>query len=171
MEKLRILFLCTGNSCRSQMAESIVNSLYLDRFQGFSAGSKPDLTKYPETKGVHPMAIRILEDSRMRTEGLHSKSWDQYIKQREDIQFAFTLCDNAKSDIAEFCPVFPGQPMTAHWGLPDPALATGTDEEIYKAFKDAFATVRRRIDLMANLPFQTLKKHALQQQIEEIGQS
>lgn len=171
MGKLSILFLCTGNSCRSQMAESIVNSLFADRFVAHSAGSKPDLTKFPETKGVHPMALRILNDNKMKTDGLSSKSWESFIQQKEQIHFVFTLCGNALDDMAEACPVFPGQPVSAHWGLDDPALAKGTDAEVYRVFQNAYSLLRRRIELLANLPLATLKEQALQKKIEEIGQS
>lgn len=171
MERFNILFLCTGNSCRSQMAEGIVNTLHRDRFVGFSAGSKPEPGKFPDTLGVHPMALRVMEENRMFTQGLHSKNWDQFINQKESIHFAFTLCDNAQTDMAELCPVFPGQPMTAHWGLPDPALATGTEEQVRKVFNEAFFLLKRRLDLLANLPFASLKEHALQKSIEEIGKT
>ncbi|MCE9598758.1 MAG: arsenate reductase ArsC [Spirochaetia bacterium] len=171
MGKLSILFLCTGNSCRSQMAESIVNTSFSDMFIAYSAGSKPDLSKFPQTKGVHPMALRILEDNRMKTGGLASKSWDPFIQQKENVNFVFTLCGNALDDMAEACPIFPGQPVTAHWGLDDPALATGTDEQVYKVFQEAFALLKRRIDLLANLPLTKLKEQALQQKIDEIGRT
>ena len=171
MEKISILFLCTGNSCRSQMAESIVNSMFFDRFTGYSAGSKPDLSKFPQTHGVHPMALRVLRENGMQTEGLTSKSWDTFIEQKERIHFAFTLCGNAVSDMAEACPVFPGQPMTAHWGLEDPALATGTEEKIHRVFQEAYFLIRRRLELLYNLPFETLKEQALRAKLEEIGRS
>ncbi|MBL8019104.1 MAG: arsenate reductase ArsC [Leptospirales bacterium] len=169
MEKLTILFLCTGNSCRSQMAEAVVKTLHQDRFIGYSAGSEPDLGKFPETKGVHPMALRVLQENRIWTEGLYSKSWDQFIQQKERIDFAFTLCDNAQTEMLEVCPVFPGQPMTAHWGLPDPALATGSDEVVRKVFQDAFFLLKRRLDLLASLPFASLQQNALQNRVDEIG--
>lgn len=117
------------------------------------------------------MALRILEDNRMKTGGLASKSWDPFIQQKENVNFVFTLCGNALDDMAEACPIFPGQPVTAHWGLDDPALATGTDEQVYKVFQEAFALLKRRIDLLANLPLTKLKEQALQQKIDEIGRT
>ncbi|MBL8022172.1 MAG: arsenate reductase ArsC [Leptospirales bacterium] len=151
------------------MAESIVNSMFGHRFVGYSAGSKPDLSKFVDTKGVHPMALRILRDNGMKTDGLASKNWEPFIKQKDQIDFIFTLCGNALDDMAEACPVFPGKPATAHWGLDDPALARGTDEEVYRIFQEAFLVLRKRIELLASLPLENLKDQALQKKIEEIG--
>jgi len=153
------------------MAESIVNTLYGNNFNGYSAGSKPSLDKFPETAGVHPMALRVLADNRMRVDGLHSKNWDEFIKNKDRIDFAFTLCGNALNDMAEACPVFPGQPITAHWGLEDPALATGSDEQVYRVFQDAFLLIRRRIDLFTNLPFEKIMQQSLKEKLKEIGNS
>ncbi len=171
MEKYNILFLCTGNSCRSQMAEAITNTMFSAKFQAFSAGSRPEPEKYPETRGVHPRALKTLTKNNIRTEGLHSKSWEPFIKSSENIHFVFTLCGDALKDIDEACPVFPGQPLSAHWGLKDPAKATGTEEQIERAFQEAFFVIRRRIELFANLPVHQLEKHALQKELDSIGKS
>jgi arsenate reductase len=130
----RILFLCTGNSCRSQMAQVIMNRLGKGRFEAFSAGSKP-------AGYVHPLAIKTLEDAHLPTEGLRSKSWEEFEGQAFD--FVITVCDRAK----ESCPVWPGRPITAHWGFEDPADATGTDEQKERVFRRVFTEIQTRISL------------------------
>jgi arsenate reductase len=160
--KLNILFLCTGNSARSIMGEAAVNNLGISsgKFQGFSAGSHP--------KGqVHPLTLELLKRSKISTEGLRSKSWDEFAAPgAPHMDFVFTVCDQAAG---EQCPYWPGQPMTAHWGVPDPAAATGTPEEKLHAFATAFQILRRRIELFASLPFDKLDKLRLQEKLKEIG--
>lgn len=155
-----VLFLCTGNSARSILGECILNRLGRGRFNAFSAGSMP--------KGeVHPAALRLLSKTNYEVDGLRSKSWDEFATpDAPPLDFVFTVCDNAA---AEVCPVWPGQPMTAHWGLPDPAEATGTDAEIALAFADTYRVLHNRIDIFVNLPMSSPSKIALQQRLEEIG--
>jgi arsenate reductase len=157
-----ILFLCTGNSARSILAESIANQKYGRRFRAFSAGSHP-------AGHVNPHAIALLERLGVAIEGLRSKSWDEFAApDAPALHFVFTVCDNAASEV---CPVWPGQPMTAHWGVPDPAAVQGTDAVIAQAFRDAYVVLERRIDLFANLPLAAVGKLALKQQLQDIGQS
>ena len=135
----RILFLCTGNSCRSQMAQAILNRLGKGRFEAFSAGSKP-------TGQVHPLAIETLQDAKLPTQGLRSKSCEEF--QEQTFDFVITVCDRAK----ETCPVWPGQPVTAHWGFEDPAEATGTDEEKRRVFRRVFTEIQARIEAFLAKP-------------------
>lgn len=155
-----VLFLCTGNSARSILGESIVNRLGGDRFKGFSAGSHP--------KGkVHPYAIDLLGSLGYPTSELYSKSWDVFaVAGAPDMDFIFTVCDDAAG---EACPVWPGQPMTAHWGIPDPATVEGSEIEKRAAFRAAFAALENRIRLFISLPFESLDRMALQQQLDAIG--
>jgi arsenate reductase len=157
-----VLFLCTGNSARSIMAEAAINHSAIagGRFRGFSAGSHP--------KGsVHPMAIEVLRQNRMPTEGLRSKSWEVFTRtDAPRLDFVFTVCDAAA---AETCPIWHGQPMTAHWGVPDPAAVEGTAEQQWRAFRDAFLVLRRRIELFASLPFDKLSGLALHERLKQIG--
>ena len=157
-----VLFLCTGNSARSILAEAALNHLAIGRgrFRAFSAGSHP--------KGeVNPLALELLENQHLSTEGLRSKSWDEFAQPgAPKLDFVFTVCDQAAQ---EQCPYWPGQPMTAHWGLPDPAAVDGTMEEKRKAFRDAFLALKRRIDLFACLPFDKLTRLALEEQLHHIG--
>ena len=159
-----VLFLCTGNSARSIMAEAILNSLpgARGRFVAHSAGSFP--------KGqVHPLAIETLEESRLPSEGSRSKSWDEFSKPgAPHMHFVLTVCDQAA---AEVCPVWPGQPATAHWGVPDPAAVEGSDDERRRAFRDAFLALRRRIELFVSLPIESLEAVALKEQLDRIGRS
>jgi protein-tyrosine-phosphatase len=157
-----ILFLCTGNSARSILAEAIANNYSTGRarFRAYSAGS------IPKTQ-PHAMALELLRKNHISTEGLRSKSWDEFEKPgAPKLDFVFTVCDQAA---AEPCPVWPGQPMTAHWGIPDPAAVEGTDDEKRRAFFEAFVALRRRIELLANLPIGSLDKLALQARVREIG--
>lgn len=158
---LNVLFLCTGNSARSIMAEAILRHKGRPRFRAFSAGSHP--------KGkVHPAALRQLGIARLPVEGLYSKGWEEFAKLESPyLHFVFTVCDNAASEV---CPVWPGQPMTAHWGVPDPALVEGSAEAVERAFRDAFMMLDRRISLFLCLPLASLNKMALQKRLEEIGQ-
>jgi arsenate reductase len=156
-----VLFLCTGNSARSILAEAIVNQLGAGRFKGFSAGSQP--------KGqVHPLALDLLEGLGLPSTGMYSKSWDVFAAAgAPHMDFVFTVCDNAAG---EACPVWPGQPMTAHWGVPDPAAVEGSEIERRAAFQAAFAALENRIRLFISLPFASLDRLALQQRLEAIGQ-
>jgi len=155
-----VLFLCTGNSARSIMAEAILNKIGGGRFRAYSAGSQP--------KGaVHPETIRLLQGLDYDTSGFRSKSWSEFTKPRAPVfDFVFTVCDNAA---AETCPVWPGQPMTAHWGVPDPAEATGTEAEIALAFKDTYRMLNQRIGVFVALPIRSLDHLTLQNKLKEIG--
>jgi arsenate reductase (thioredoxin) len=156
----RVLFLCTGNSARSIMAEAILNRVGAGKFRAFSAGSQP--------KGqVHPQTLRLLASLGYDTSGARSKSWDEFTAPGAPrFDFVFTVCDNAA---AETCPLWPGQPMTAHWGIPDPALATGTPAEVALAFKDAYRMLDRRIGIFIALPLRSLARLTLQHKLDEIG--
>jgi protein-tyrosine-phosphatase len=159
---LNVLFLCTANSARSILAESILNATAPDRFRAFSAGSHPG-------GKVNPFAIELLEKNRYPTEGLRSKAWDEFATPGASaLDFVFTVCDNAAGEV---CPVWPGQPVSAHWGIPDPAAAAGSDDDKRKAFLDAFLMLQRRIQLFASLPFAKIDKLSLQQRLREIGKS
>lgn len=157
-----VLFLCTGNSARSIIAECILNQLGQGRFRAFSAGSHP--------KGqVHPFAIDLLNRLNFVTDGLRSKSWDEFAAPgAPSLDFVFTLCDEAA---AEECPAWPGQPMTAHWGLPDPAAAEGNEAEKRLAFADALRMLNNRISIFVSLPMKSLDKLSLQRRLDEIGQT
>ncbi len=157
-----VLFLCTGNSARSIMAEAIMRRKGGASFTAYSAGSHP-------TGSVNPRAIEQIERAGLSTTDLRSKSWDEFSKpDSPHLHFVFTVCDKAAS---EMCPLWPGQPMTAHWGVPDPVSVKGTEDEIDRAFSDAFATLDRRISLFLCLPIETLGTFALQRKINEIGKS
>jgi arsenate reductase len=155
-----VLFLCTGNSARSILAESLVNHWGQGRFVGYSAGSAP--------KGkVHPIALSLLEKMKMPVEGMRSKSWDEFEKpEAPKLDFVFTVCDNAA---AEACPVWPGQPMTAHWGVEDPAAVEGSDADKWLAFRLAFRELESRIKIFTSLPLESLDRVKLQQRLREIG--
>jgi arsenate reductase len=155
-----VLFLCTGNSARSIMAEALLNHKGHGRFTAYSAGSHPSGTPRPE-------ALAQLEKAGISTEGLRSKSWEEFAKpDAPKMDFIFTVCDNAA---AEVCPVWPGHPMTAHWGIPDPAAVKGTPEEIARAFNDAFTLLDRRINLLLALPLSELDLLAKEQELKQIG--
>ena len=159
-EHFNVLFLCTGNSARSIMAEAIMNRKGQGKFTAYSAGSHP-------SGAVRPEAIKQLETARLPTEGLRSKSWDEFTKpDAPKLDFVFTVCDNAAKEV---CPFWPGQPMTAHWGVPDPAAVQGTPEEIAKAFRDAFFMLDRRISLFSSLPLASLDSLAIKKEIDNIG--
>jgi len=164
VQPFNVLFLCTGNSARSILAEGIMNHLppAAGKFRAYSAGSHP--------KGdVNPFALELLEQQRIPTSDLRSKSWEEFARpDAPAMDFVFTVCDDAA---AEVCPTWPGQPMTAHWGLPDPAAMTGSDEEKRKAFLSAFVLLRRRIELFASLPMDKLGGLALREQLTRIGQT
>ncbi|MGO9339586.1 MAG: arsenate reductase ArsC [Terracidiphilus sp.] len=155
-----VLFLCTGNSARSILAEAILNHKSNGAFTAYSAGSHP-------SGMVRQEALKQLEMAGLETGGLRSKSWDEFANpDAPKMDFVFTVCDNAAN---EACPFWPGQPMTAHWGIPDPAAVQGTPEEIERAFRDAFTILDRRIGLFLALPFSTLEQFAIQREIEKIG--
>ena len=155
-----VLFLCTGNSARSIMAEAIMNRKGRPNFIAYSAGSHASGT-------VRPEALRQLELARLPTDGLRSKNWDEFAKpDAPRMDFVFTVCDNAASEV---CPVWPGQPMTAHWGVPDPAAVAGTAEQIERAFREAFVILERRISLLLCLPLASLDSLAIKKEITNIG--
>ena len=156
-----VLFLCTGNSARSILAEAILNKIGTGKFQAFSAGSQP--------KGrVHPETLRLLQSLGYDMAALRSKSWDEFAKPgAPPLDFVFTVCDNAAG---ETCPVWPGQPMTAHWGVPDPVAAQGSPAEVALAFKDAYRMLSQRIDVFAALPIRSLDRLSLQAKLRDIGQ-
>ncbi len=159
-ETWNVLFLCTGNSARSIMAEAYMNSLPAKRFKAYSAGSHPGGT-------VNPHAIDVLRTAGVSVEGLRSKSWDEFaIPGAPHMDFVFTVCDNAAGEV---CPIWPGQPMTAHWPFSDPAAFEGSDTEKRAFFLDVFRQIRARIDIFTNLPLRSLDKLALQRRINELG--
>ena len=155
-----VLFLCTGNSARSIQAESLVNHWGGGRFRGYSAGSHPRGT-------VHPITLELLEKLNLPTAGLRSKSWDEFATPgAPPLDFVFTVCDNAA---AETCPVWPGQPMSAHWGVPDPAAVEGAEADRWIAFRAAFKTLENRIRIFTSLPLASLDRIRLQDQLDAIG--
>ena len=157
-----VLFLCTGNSARSVMAEAILQRSGGGKFNAFSAGSQP--------KGeVHPETIALLRRLNYDVTGFRSKSWDEFAKpDSPPLDFVFTVCDNAAGEV---CPIWPGQPMTAHWGVPDPAVATGTPIEVARAFANAYGALHNRIEVFVNLPFEGLDRLSLQARLDSIGRS
>jgi arsenate reductase (thioredoxin) len=155
-----VLFLCTGNSARSIMAEAIMNHKGAPYFTAYSAGSHP-------SGSVRAEALKQLEASHLPTAGLRSKSWDEFARPGAPaMNFVFTVCDNAANEV---CPVWPGQPMTAHWGIPDPAAVNGTEEQVRNAFREAFLLLDRRISLFLNLPLSTMDRLALKKELDDIG--
>jgi protein-tyrosine-phosphatase len=161
-KRFNVLFLCTGNSARSIMAEAILNREGRGNFRAFSAGSQP--------KGaVHPFTLDLLRKLNFDVSGFRSKNWSEFAGAgAEPLDFVFTVCDNAAG---EACPFWPGQPMTAHWGVPDPAAATGSEAEVRLAFADAFRMLSNRISIFVNLPLRSLDRLSLQRQLDSIGQS
>lgn len=159
---LNVLFLCTGNSARSILAEAYLNSAGRGRFTAYSAGSHP-------AGKVNPLALELLEKNRVPTGGLRSKSWDEFARPgAPKIDFVVTVCDNAAG---EACPLWPGQPITAHWGVADPAAASGTDAERRKAFLRAFTELSTRINLLLALPVDSLDRGALKNRLDQIGRA
>jgi arsenate reductase len=159
--RYNVLFLCTGNSARSIMAEAILNQKGKPNFAAYSAGSHA-------TGRINPNALKQLQLARLPSENLRSKDWNEFSKPAApEMNFVFTVCDNAAQEV---CPVWPGQPMTAHWGVPDPAAVTGTPQQIERAFRDAFVALDRRISLFLSLPLASLDKLALKREIDRIGQ-
>ncbi len=157
-----VLFLCTGNSARSILAEALINHWGRGKFQGFSAGSHP--------KGaVHPITLELLEQVRFPTKGLRSKSWDEFaVPAGPPLDFVFTVCDNAAGEV---CPYWPGQPMTAHWGVRDPAAVEGSDTEKWIAFRSAFKVLESRIKIFTSLPIASLERVKLQARLDAIGRT
>jgi arsenate reductase len=160
MPHYNVMFLCTGNSARSIMAETIMNRKGREHFTAYSAGSHP-------TGQVRPEALKQIEKAGLSTANARSKSWDEFSKpDSPPLHFVFTVCDNAAREV---CPLWPGQPLTAHWGIPDPAAVSGTTEEVERAFSQAFASLDRRISLFLSLPIATLDAFALQRELDSIG--
>ena len=156
-----VLFLCTGNSARSIMGEAILSGKGRPLFKAYSAGSHPSGV-------VRPEALKLIGLARLPMEGLRSKNWEEFAKPgAPKMNFVFTVCDNAAREV---CPIWPGQPMTAHWGVPDPAAVQGTPEQIERAFRDAFLILDRRINLFLSLPLSSLDKLALKKAIDRIGE-
>ena len=157
-----VLFLCTGNSARSILAEALINHWGRGKFHGFSAGSHP--------KGaLHPIALELLKRARLPTEGLRSKSWDEFAAPAgPPLDFVFTVCDNAAGEV---CPYWPGQPMTAHWGVPDPAAVENSETEKWVAFRSAFHVLENRIKIFSSLPIAALDRVKLQAQLNAIGKT
>lgn len=155
-----VLFLCTGNSARSIMAEAILNHKGKSSFKAFSAGSRP-------AGIVRPEALREIELARLPNPGFRSKSWDEFAKPgAPELHFVFTVCDHAASEV---CPIWPGQPMSAHWGIADPAAVKGSEQEVARAFREAFVLLDRRISLFLALPLATLDRLAIKREIDSIG--
>ncbi len=160
MKPYHVLFLCTGNSARSILAEAYLRSAGRGRFKAYSAGSHP-------AGKVNPFALELLAKKRIGTAGLRSKSWDEFaIAGAPRLDFVFTVCDSAAGEV---CPIWPGQPMTAHWGIQDPAAVQGADEEKRKAFLKAFTELTTRVNLLLSLPIEKLERAALKKKLEEIG--
>ena len=160
MPHYNVLFLCTGNSARSILAEAILNEKGKPHFAAYSAGSHP-------TGRVNPGALKMLETAKLPATGWRSKSWDEFAKpDAPKMDFIFTVCDNAANEI---CPVWPGHPMTAHWGIPDPAAVAGTPEQIERAFREAFIALERRIGLFLSLPLSSLDSLSIKKEITKIG--
>jgi arsenate reductase len=155
-----VLFICTGNSARSILAEGLLNSMGKGRFKGYSAGSHP--------KGlVHPLALLELRKTQIPTDGFRSKSWEEFAgPDAPPMDFVFTVCDQAAGEV---CPIWPGQPMSAHWGMPDPAAVQGPDDVRQQAFRDAAVALRRRLELLMALPLQSLDSLAIHRKVQEIG--
>jgi arsenate reductase len=157
-----VLFLCTGNSARSILGEALLNAMGQGRFVAHSAGSHP-------AGRVNPFALEMLAKNRISTEGLRSKGWEEFAAPGAPaLDFVFTVCDSAA---AEACPVWPGQPLSAHWGIPDPAAVEGDEESKRKAFLEAFVVLQRRISLLVNLPLRSLDRLSLQKQLSDIGKT
>ena len=159
---LNVLFLCTGNSARSIMAEAIINRVGMGKFKGYSAGSMP-------SGKVHPMALQLLNKLNYDTSNARSKSWEEFAAPgAPELDFVFTVCDNAANEV---CPIWPGQPMSAHWGLPDPVAVEGTEVERTLAFADTYRMLNNRISIFTSLPLTELDKISLQRRLDDIGKT
>ena len=159
---INVLIVCTGNSARSILAESLINHWGRGKFRGYSAGSQPRGT-------VHPVALELLRQMKMPTEGLRSKSWDEFARPgAPEFDFIFTVCDNAAN---ETCPAYPGQAMRAHWGVADPALETGSQTDQWLAFREAFRELESRVRIFTSLPLESLDRASLQKRLDDIGKS
>jgi len=159
---INVLIVCTGNSARSILAESLINHWGRGRFRGYSAGSQPRGT-------VHPVALELLRQMKMPTAGLRSKSWDEFARPgAPEFDFIFTVCDNAAN---ETCPAYPGQALRAHWGVADPALETGSQTDQWLAFREAFRELESRVRIFTSLPLESLDRARLQQRLDDIGKS
>jgi arsenate reductase len=159
---VNVLFLCTGNSARSILSEAYLNAAGKGRFVAYSAGSHP-------AGRVNPFALELLKKNRLETQGLRSKSWDEFAKpDAPKLDFVFTVCDNAAGEV---CPVWPGQPVTAHWGIPDPAAVEGSDDAKRWAFQQAFVALSTRINLLLALPVGKLDRHKLKSELDRIGET
>jgi len=159
-EHYNVLFLCTGNSARSIMAEAILNFKGKPRFTAYSAGSHP-------SGKVRPEALQRLQAAHVPIDGLRSKSWDEFASPNAPkMDFVFTVCDNAAKEV---CPIWPGQPLTTHWGVPDPAGVQGSPQEIERTFREAFSILERRIELLVSLPLASLDRLAIKKEVDEIG--
>lgn len=159
-KKYNVLFLCTGNSARSILGEAITNHYFGDKFVAYSAGSNP-------AGIVNPNSIELLQSLKIPTDFARSKNWDEFAQEgAPELDFVFTVCDNAASEV---CPIWPGQPMSAHWGLPDPAAVEGSKAEIAAAFNETFRMMKNRITAFANLPLSSLDKMSLQSKLNKIG--
>jgi arsenate reductase len=157
-----VLFLCTGNSARSILAESLINHWGGGGFRGFSAGSHP-------RGALHPIALELLRQMKLPTAGLRSKSWDEFaVPGAAPLDFVFTVCDNAAGEV---CPYWPGQPLTAHWGVPDPAAVKGSDTQKWMAFRAAFKTLENRIKIFTSLPIASLERMKLKERLDAIGKT
>ena len=157
-----VLFLCTGNSARSIIAEALINQIGQGRFRGFSAGSHPKGT-------VNPIALQLLRRMNLPTEGLRSKSWDEFATpDAPPLDFVFTVCDNAAGEV---CPYWPGQPVTAHWGVPDPAAVEGSETDKWVAFRNTFRMLDNRIKIFTSLPLETFDRMKLKERLEAIGRA
>jgi len=162
VEPLNVLFLCTGNSARSVIAECILNQEGREKFRAYSAGSQP-------TGTINPFALNLLHKMHYDVSGLRSKSWNEFAKpDAPKLDFVFTVCDDGANAV---CPIWPGQPMTAHWGVPDPAKAKGNDAEKAFAFDDCMRMLNQRISIFVNLPLEKLSRLSLQQHLDEIGRT
>lgn len=161
MKPKQVLFLCTGNSARSIMAEAVLNFYSMGRFLAYSAGSHP-------AGAVNPLTLDTLKIAKINTAGLRSKSWDEFAGPgAPELDFVFTVCDNAAGEV---CPIWPGQPMTAHWGFPDPAAFVGSEIEKRAFFQEVFRQIRTRIELFISLPMVSLDRLSLQRKLDEMGQ-
>ena len=159
-KRFNVLFLCTGNSARSIMAEACMNAMHGNRFKAYSAGSHP-------TGRVNPHAIEILTNAKMPTDKLRSKSWDEFaVAGAPPMHFVFTVCDNAAGEV---CPIWPGQPMSAHWPFEDPAAFVGSEEAVRKKFIEVYLQIQRRIDFFAHLPFDRLDRMSLKKELDDLG--